>query len=131
MSDLSNYSLFNDVGKFVDDAVKHMDLHPGLVELIKECNSVYEFKFALRDDQGNYQVLTGYRVQHSHHKLPAKGGIRYSEQVTEDEVKGLAALMTYKCALVEVPFGGAKGGVRIDPLNIHLINWKKSPGGIP
>lgn len=116
MSDLSNYSLFNDVGKFVDDAVKHMDLHPGLVELIKECNSVYEFKFPLRDDQGNYQVLTGYRVQHSHHKLPAKGGIRYSEQVTEDEVKGLAALMTYKCALVEVPFGGAKGGVRIDPL---------------
>ena len=115
MLDPSKYSLFDDVNGFVDNAVRHMDLHPGLVNLIKECNSVYQFKFPLRNEDGTYEVLTGYRVQHSHHKLPAKGGIRYSDQVNEDEVKGLAALMTYKCALVEVPFGGAKGGVTIDP----------------
>jgi glutamate dehydrogenase (NAD(P)+) len=119
MTDSLNYSLFNDVGSFVDDAVKHMDLHPGLVTLIKECNSIYKFNFPIRNELGDYEVLTGYRVQHSHHKLPAKGGIRFSEHVNEDEVKGLAALMTYKCALVEVPFGGAKGGVRIDPLKFN------------
>jgi len=102
-----------------------MDLHPGLVGLIKECNSVYQFKFPLRHDDGSYEVLTGYRVQHSHHKLPAKGGIRYSDQVNEDEVKGLAALMTYKCALVEVPFGGAKGGVSIDPKKYTVDQLEK------
>jgi len=115
MTQSKDYSLFNDVNGFVDNAVSHLNLHPGLVSLIKECNSVYQFKFPLRHEDGTYEVLTGYRIQHSHHKLPAKGGIRYSEFVNEDEVKGLAALMTYKCALVEVPFGGAKGGVSIDP----------------
>lgn len=120
MTDSLNYSLFNDVGSFVDDAVKHMDLHPGLVSQIKECNSIYKFNFPIRNPDGDYEVLTGYRVQHSHHKLPAKGGIRFSEHVNEDEVKGLAALMTYKCALVEVPFGGAKGGVRLNPLKYNV-----------
>lgn len=115
----NDYSLFNDINSFVDSAVDHMDLHPGLVGLIKECNSVYKFHFPLRSDDGDYKVLAGYRVQHSHHKLPAKGGIRFSDQVSEDEMKGLAALMTYKCALVEVPFGGAKGGVAIDPTQFN------------
>ncbi|MEX2592700.1 MAG: Glu/Leu/Phe/Val dehydrogenase [Anditalea sp.] len=119
MSNHPDYSLFNDVNSFVDDAVSHMDLHPGLVNLIKECNSVYQFVFPLTKDDGSYEVLKGYRVQHSHHKLPAKGGIRFSDKVNEDEVKGLAALMTYKCALVEVPFGGAKGGVRMNPLEYN------------
>ena len=125
MSDQVGYSLFNDVNGFVDTAVSHMDLHPGLVSLIKACNSVYQFKFPLRHDDGSYEVLTGYRIQHSHHKLPAKGGIRFSEQVNEDEVKGLAALMTYKCALVEVPFGGAKGGVTIDPKKYSVDQLEK------
>src|SRR5690606_11094224 len=115
MTNPSNYSLFDDVNRFVDNAVQHMDIHPGLVSLIKECNSIYQFKFPLRHDDGSYEVLTGYRVQHSHHKLPAKGGIRFSDQGNEDDVQGLAALMTYKCALVDVPFGGAKGGETIDP----------------
>lgn len=125
MSDPSKYSLFDDVNSFVDNAVRDMDIHPGLVSLIKECNSVYQFKFPLRHDDGTYEVLTGYRVQHSHHKLPAKGGIRFSDQVNEDEVKGLAALMTYKCALVEVPFGGAKGGVTIDPKKYTVDQLEK------
>lgn len=115
MSSNSKFNLFNDVSSFVDDAARYMDIHPGLLNQIKQCNSVYEFSFPLRKDDGSYEVLTGYRVQHSHHKIPTKGGIRYSEEVSSDEVKGLASLMTYKCALVDVPFGGAKGGVRIDP----------------
>lgn len=114
------YSLFDDVCAFVDQAAEYMDIHPGLLETIKSCNSIYKFNFPLRKDDGSYETLTGYRIQHSHHKLPVKGGIRYSEQVDEEEVKGLAALMTYKCALVNVPFGGAKGGIKMDPLKYNV-----------
>ena len=110
------YSLFDDVCSFVDEASKHLDIHPGLLDQIKQCNSIYKFNFPLRNNDGTYEIFTGYRIQHSHHKLPVKGGIRYSEHVDEEEVKGLAALMTYKCALVNIPFGGAKGGIRLDPL---------------
>ncbi len=117
MSENKEYSLFGDVCGFVDEAAKHMEIHAGLLEQIKQCNSIYKFNFPLRKDDGTYETLTGYRIQHSHHKLPVKGGIRYSENVNEDEVKGLAALMSYKCALVNIPFGGAKGGVRINPSN--------------
>src|SRR3989304_4638521 len=89
--------------------------HPrGLLDVIKACNSVYAFQFPIRSQRG-YEVISGWRVEHSHHKLPVKGGIRYSEQVDEDEVKDLAALMTYKCAIVDGPFGGAKGAVKSDP----------------
>lgn len=116
MKEQSSYSLFDEVCGFVDEAAKHMSLHQGLLDQIKACNSVYKFSFPLKKDDGTYEVLTGYRVQHSHHKTPVKGGIRYSEHVDEEEVKGLAALMTFKCALVNVPFGGGKGGVKLDPL---------------
>lgn len=125
MSKKTEYSLFDDVCGFVDDAAKHMDLHPGLLDQIKQCNSIYKFNFPLRNEDGTYETMTGYRIQHSHHKLPVKGGIRYSEQVDEEEVKGLAALMTYKCALVNVPFGGAKGGVSIDPLKYNERQLEK------
>ena len=125
MSVNKDYSLFDDVCGFVDEAAKHLDLRAGLLDQIKECNSIYKFSFPLRNDDGSYEVLTGYRVQHSHHKLPVKGGIRYSEHVNQDEVKGLAALMTYKCALVNIPFGGAKGGVRIDPLKYDVSQLER------
>jgi glutamate dehydrogenase (NAD(P)+) len=125
MKKATEYSLFNDVCSFVDDAAKHLEIHPGLLEQIKQCNSIYKFHFPLRNDDGTYETLTGYRIQHSHHKLPVKGGIRYSEFVDEEEVKGLAALMTYKCALVNIPFGGAKGGISINPLKYNVSQLER------
>ncbi len=85
-----------------------------LLEQIKRTNCVYKFSFPIRRDSGAIQVIDAFRVEHSHHRLPTKGGIRFSLAVSQDEVEALAALMTYKCALVDVPFGGAKGGICID-----------------
>ena len=111
----NSYSFFNDVNSYVDKAATFTKHPPGLIEQIKQCNCVLQVSFPLRLKKGKFQVVEAFRVQHSHHKAPVKGGIRYSTMVSEDEVKALAALMSYKCALVNVPFGGAKGGVRIDP----------------
>ncbi|WP_114750002.1 Glu/Leu/Phe/Val family dehydrogenase [Pleomorphovibrio marinus] len=125
MTSNTEYSLFEDVCQAVDNAASHVDIHPGLLDQIKFCNSIYKFSFPLKHEDGSYEVLEGYRVQHSHHKLPAKGGIRYSSYVNEEEVKGLAALMTYKCALVNIPYGGAKGGVSIDPSKYDVSQLEK------
>lgn len=89
--------------------------HPkGLLEQIRMCNSVYAMEFPLVRDDGSIHVVQAFRAEHSHHKQPAKGGIRYAPTVSRDEVVALASLMSYKCAVVDVPFSGAKGGVKID-----------------
>ncbi|MCE6960552.1 Glu/Leu/Phe/Val dehydrogenase [Cereibacter sphaeroides] len=95
-------------------AVALMDLSPGLEEKIRVCNSTYTVRFGVRL-RGKIETFTGYRSVHSEHMEPVKGGIRYALSVNQDEVEALAALMTYKCALVETPFGGSKGGLCIDP----------------
>ena len=95
-------------------AVALMDLPPGLEEKIRVCNATYTVRFGVRL-RGKIQTFTGYRSVHSEHMEPVKGGIRYSLGVNQDEVEALAALMTYKCSLVEAPFGGSKGGLCIDP----------------
>ena len=95
-------------------AVKLVDLPPGLEEKIRVCNATYTVRFGVRL-RGKLHTFTGYRAVHSEHMEPVKGGIRYAMAVHQDEVEALAALMTFKCALVETPFGGSKGGLRIDP----------------
>ncbi len=95
-------------------AARLMDLPPGLEEKIRVCNATYTVRFGVRL-RGAIHTFTGYRSVHSEHVEPVKGGIRYALTVDQDEVEALAALMTYKCALVEVPYGGSKGGLRIDP----------------
>ncbi|MFT6531281.1 MAG: glutamate dehydrogenase (NAD(P)+) [Limimaricola cinnabarinus] len=95
-------------------AVALMDLSPGLEEKIRVCNATYTVRFGVRL-RGQIHTFTGYRSVHSEHMEPVKGGIRYASSVHQEEVEALAALMTYKCALVEVPYGGSKGGLRIDP----------------
>ncbi len=95
-------------------AVRLLNLSPGLEEKIRVCNSTYTVRFGVRL-RGAIHTFTGYRSVHSEHMEPVKGGIRYAMSVNQDEVEALAALMTFKCALVETPFGGSKGGLRIDP----------------
>lgn len=113
------FSFFDDVCQFFDHAAQFTNHDNGLLEQIKACNSVYRFCFPLRRGD-KMETIYAWRVEHSHHKSPTKGGIRYSEMVNEDEVMALAALMTYKCAIVNVPFGGAKGGICINTKNYSV-----------
>lgn len=110
-----NISFTANVNRMVDRALQYLDLSPGLAEQIKACNSVLEVQFPVLMDDGSHRVFRGWRAVHSDHLLPVKGGIRYSETVDQDEIVALAALMSYKCAIVSVPFGGSKGGVRLNP----------------
>lgn len=114
MSESAGSSFLSTVDQYFQNAAALLNHPQGLLDQIKICNSVYHFKFPVRTETG-YDVIYAWRVEHSHHKLPVKGGIRFAELVDEDEVKALATLMTYKCAIVDVPFGGAKGAIRIDP----------------
>jgi glutamate dehydrogenase (NAD(P)+) len=117
-----NVSFLDSVNRYFDAAARFTDVPEGILKQIKVCNSVYQIYFPVKIN-GEVKVIEAYRAQHSHHRSPTKGGIRYSNHVNQEEVVALATLMTYKCAIVDVPFGGAKGGVRINP-------WEYSEGDL-
>lgn len=121
----TNYSFFQSVETSFDKAAKFTKWDKGLLEQIKACNSVYRMRFPVKMDDGRIEVIEAYRVQHSQHKSPCKGGIRFSDEVNQDEVMALAALMTYKCAIVNVPFGGGKGGIKINPRKYSTYELEK------
>lgn len=98
-----------------DLAASHLDVEDWILDKIKHPRREFSVKFPLRFDDGHTELLSGYRVQHNTLRGPAKGGIRYHPSVDLDEVRALAAFMTWKCAVVDIPYGGAKGGVQCDP----------------
>jgi len=100
---------------FYAEAASQTGIEPQYLNLIRACQSVVRFNIPLRRDNGTLETITCYRAQHSTHKLPVKGGTRYSDHIDLQEVEALASLMTFKLAIADVPFGGAKGGVKIDP----------------
>jgi glutamate dehydrogenase (NAD(P)+) len=107
-------NLNNIVERQFDKAAKHVKLPPGLLHQIKVCNNVYYMQFPVKIDD-KYVIFEAWRAEHSHHRKPLKGGIRYSRMVDQHEIMALAALMTYKCAIGNVPFGGSKGGIKLRP----------------
>jgi glutamate dehydrogenase (NAD(P)+) len=125
MSASQQYSFFQSVEKSFDKAARFTKWDVGILEQIKACNSVYQMRFPIKRDDGTIEVMEAYRVQHSQHKSPCKGGIRFSEEVNQDEVMALAALMTYKCAIVNVPFGGGKGGIKLNPKKYSTYELEK------
>jgi glutamate dehydrogenase (NAD(P)+) len=124
MAAMNEYKFFEAVEKSFDKATPFTNWDPGVLEQIKQCNAVYRMFFPVKIGD-KIEVIKAYRVQHSHHKTPCKGGIRFAMSVNLDEVMALAALMTYKCAIVNVPFGGAKGGIAIDPKKYSAYDLEK------
>ncbi|MGH7535399.1 MAG: Glu/Leu/Phe/Val family dehydrogenase [Gemmatimonadales bacterium] len=108
-------SFLDQVNRAFDRAAGFTQHDPTLLANIKTCKNLFYTSFPIKRDDGGIEVMHAWRAEHSHHKLPCKGGIRYADNVDAEEVQALAALMTYKCALVDVPFGGAKGGIRLNP----------------
>ena len=113
------------VKMYFERAGEHVDIEDGDLELIMNCNAVLRVSFPFRNRDGEVEVIQGYRAQHSHHRTPIKGGIRFAPTVNLQEIEALAALMTFKCAAMDVPFGGGKGGVRINPRDYTVGELEK------
>ncbi len=111
---MTGWSFLRDVDRQFEQAATHVPMQDGLAEKIRTCNATYVMRFGVRL-RGRMETFTGWRAVHSTHITPAKGGIRYALDADQEEVEALAALMTYKCALMGLPFGGSKGALRIDP----------------
>jgi len=119
MSKSQPVSFLDSVNLYFDRAAAALELPKGLAQQIRTCNAICEMKFGV-ELQGSYEIFTGWRATHSEHILPAKGGIRFAPFADQQEVEALAALMTYKCSIVNVPFAGSKGALRIDPKKYTL-----------
>ena len=107
-------SFLENVNMMVNDTLNHIDIDPNIAKILKTCRSVLQVKFPIKL-KGEIKIFHGWRAVHSNHRLPAKGGLRFATNVNQEEIEALASLMTFKCAVVDIPFGGAKGGLLIDP----------------
>ena len=115
MTELDKKPTFlENVEMMVKDTIDRIKIDPDISKILKTCRSVIQLKFPVKI-KGEIKIFHGWRAVHSNHRLPVKGGLRYSTDVNQGEIEALASLMTFKCALVDVPFGGAKGGLLIDP----------------
>lgn len=110
----NNFNFYKNIESYLNTAYKYLNIEKGLFNQIKSCNSIYKFYFPIKI-RNKIKIIEAYRIQHSHHKLPCKGGIRYSLEINQNEIMALSSLMSYKCAIANIPFGGAKGGIKIDP----------------
>ena len=119
MQPTNKTSFLENVDLCFNRAAKALELPKGLARQIRTCNAICEMKFGV-ELRGSYQIFTGWRATHSEHILPAKGGLRYAPFVDQQEVEALAALMTYKCAIVNVPYAGSKGALKINPKDYTL-----------
>ncbi|GAF79815.1 unnamed protein product, partial [marine sediment metagenome] len=113
-------SAYENALRLFDNATEYLDLNPGIVKILRQPKREVAVHFPVIMDDGSLSMFTGFRVQHSTHLGPSKGGIRYHPDVSLDEIKSMAMLMTWKCAMVGLPFGGAKGGVICDPKKMSL-----------
>ncbi|CAH8497208.1 unnamed protein product [Dicrocoelium dendriticum] len=123
-SSLLEDKLISDIKARIPDHEK-VKIVKGTLGLLEPCAHVFEVNFPYKRDNGNFEMVRGFRAQHSVHRRPTKGGIRYSLDVNRGEVMALAAIMTYKCAVVDVPFGGAKAGLCIDPRSCSVSELER------
>jgi len=115
MTDIEKKPTFlENVDMMVNDTITKINIDSNIAKILKTCRSVLQVKFPVKI-KNQIEIFHGWRAVHSTHRLPVKGGLRFSTNVNQEEVEALASLMTFKCAVVDVPFGGAKGGLLIDP----------------
>jgi glutamate dehydrogenase (NAD(P)+) len=112
---MAEFEFFKVIQGYLDQAAKACDLPKHVALILSQPKNELIVHFPVRMDDGSIKLFTGYRIQHNNIRGPYKGGIRYHESVNLDDVRALAALMTWKCSLMDIPFGGGKGGVQIDP----------------
>ncbi len=104
----------------LDQSMDLLNLSDGLKKYLREPRKTLEVAVTVKMDNGDIDIFKGFRIQHNTNRGPAKGGIRYHQDADLDEIKALAMLMTWKCAVVGIPFGGAKGGIKVDPTKLSL-----------
>jgi glutamate dehydrogenase (NADP+) len=122
-------AIFDEALQRLDNAFQYSDIDPEALEKLKYPKEILQVSIPLRKDNGSLQIFTGYRVHHNDIRGPAKGGIRYHPQVTLDEIKALAFWMTIKCSVIGIPFGGAKGGIVVDPKQLSRLELERLSRG--